>query len=140
MADLTITAADVALSQNTSLVTDIFQSGQAGIAPGKPVYFNTSDSKYKLADANETSPAEAPRAAAIALSYAGLNEYFFAVTRGKFILGATLAVGTVYVVSGNVGMIAPIADAASGWEITILGVATSTTVLDLQINASQASV
>lgn len=52
------------------------------------------------------------------------------------LVGATLAVGTVYIVSDTPGGIKPIADATAGDYITILGVASTATQLDLNIVAT----
>jgi hypothetical protein len=46
-------------------------------------------------------------------------------------VGATLVVGQVYVLSANAGNIAPVSDLATGWYTTILGIAISTTQLQM---------
>jgi len=51
-------------------------------------------------------------------------------------LGATLAVGTVYAVSATKGAIAPIADISSTQFVTVLGIATTTALLDFQPSIS----
>jgi hypothetical protein len=45
-----------------------------------------------------------------------------------------LTPGTVYCLSGTPGGICPLADVTTGDDVIILGVALSTTVLDVQIN------
>ena len=52
---------------------------------------------------------------------------------GSIDLGATLTVGETYVVSTNVGAIAPIGDLTTGDYTKILGVATATDALKLGI-------
>lgn len=47
-------------------------------------------------------------------------------------IGTTVGIGDVYVASDTPGGIAPVADAASGWFVVIVGVATSTT--ELKVN------
>lgn len=51
-------------------------------------------------------------------------------------LGATLAVGTVYAVSATVGGICPVADILSTQFVSIIGIATTTALLDFQPSIS----
>jgi hypothetical protein len=53
---------------------------------------------------------------------------------------AVLTAGTIYVQSATAGGIAPAADLASGHHVTILGVATSTTNLEMCLTNSSATV
>lgn len=137
MADITVTAANVAVGAST-LRTKIVQFGEA-VTQGQVLYLSTSDSKYYKCDADAAASAIAE---CIALTPGSTNGYglvaIAATEPGKALvnLGATLAVGTVYAVSTTAGGIAPIADLASGDYITTLGVATTTALLDFQIAVS----
>ena len=138
MADISQTAANVALG-GANVPTRTVQFGEA-VTQGQPVYLSTTNSKYYQCDAND-GVAKAV-AAGIVITPAGIDGYGViavpASTPGKSLvnLGATLAVGTVYAVSATKGGVAPIADLSSGQFITVLGVATTTALLDLQIVVS----
>jgi hypothetical protein len=137
MADISQTAANVALG-GANVPTRIVQYGES-VTQGMPVYRSDADSKYYQCDANDTAAKAV--AAGIAISPGATNSYGVialpASGPGKSLvnLGATLAVGTAYAVSAK-GAIAPIADLGTGEYITILGVATTTALLDLQIVVS----
>lgn len=133
MAALSITAANVRVTQTSDIAIDLVEAGEDSIIPGKAVYLDTTVNKYKLADANLS--AAAAQAVGIAVSYADNTEYFHVLTRGVFNIGATLSAGTAYIVGDTAGSIHPIADAASGWSITVLGVATTASLINLQVNA-----
>jgi hypothetical protein len=51
-------------------------------------------------------------------------------------LGATLAVGTAYCVSATVGGIAPIGDITSTQFVSVIGIATTTALIDFQPSIS----
>ena len=121
MADLTQTPANV--KTNSDAVTSLVQAGEAGITAGMPVYQKSSDGKYYRADAND---ANAYQAKGVALTGAGLDEYFVVQTSGQMNLGATTVVGEIYIVSANVGKIAPTSDIATGWYPVIVGMASDT--------------
>jgi len=133
--DLTITVANLTLTQNTTLSTTILEAG-AAITPGVPVYFNTGDNQYHPAEAKETE--EKAKVAAIALTYAGDGEFFVAIQRGIFELGSALVIGKTYVISDTTGLITVDSDATTDWYKTVLGVATTVALLDLKINISGA--
>lgn len=133
MADITVTAANVKIgtSATTTLRTVLYGDT---ITQGQPVYSDTTDSdKYKRADADVLATAVA---AGVALTPGVSGDYGVIVTDGPFVPGATLTVGATYVVSTNPGGIAPIADLASGDFTTILGVATTAAILDLDLYVS----
>lgn len=136
MADITVTAANVAMGAST-LRTRVVQVGEA-VTQGQPGYLHT-DSKYYQTDADVAASSVA---AGVFLTAATTNGYALLALpdsepgRALVNLGATLAVGTVYAVSATKGGIAPIADLASGDYITVLGVAVTAALLDLQIVVS----
>jgi hypothetical protein len=135
MSDLSITAANVV--QLTGTPT----SGIAGaaITAGQEVYIDPTTQHYLLAKANSATVA-AQSASGIAMTSAAIGQPIFVATWGTYIVGATVTVGGVYVLSGaNAGGIAPIADLTSGWftQIALIGI-TSTTAKIVNIGAGVA--
>ncbi len=124
MANLSQTAANVAVGSAGTRI----RNGQAGesITQGQPVYL--SSNKYYRCDANVQAKS---RADGIALTPAATDGYFILQEGvGGFVnLGATLTVGETYVVSATVGAIAPIGDLTTGDYPCILGVATTTALM-----------
>ena len=131
MADISQTAANVAAGSSTTRV-QLVQAGEA-ITQGQPVYL-ASDGKYYQTDANDT--AVKAQAKGVAVSPASTDGYFLMAVDGLINLGATLAVGQVYVVSATKGAIAPYGDLTTNDYVTILGVATTTALLDINILVS----
>lgn len=132
MADLTITAASVVAGSGAITVT-----GTAGatITAGQVVYLDTADSKYKLADNNSaTELARTP--VGIALHGAALDQPLTILTSGPVTIGATMTAGVAYYLSDTPGGICPVADLLTGEYPSIIGIATSTTVLNVKIHAS----
>jgi hypothetical protein len=136
MADLTITASSVVAGSGAKKVTG---TAGASITAGQVVYEDTATSTYKLAD-NDSATAAVRSPAGIALHASSANQPLTILTKGPITIGATTAVGTVYCLSATAGGIAPVADMASGDYVTILGVGTSTTVIDVLIHESGAAV
>jgi hypothetical protein len=132
MADLSITAANVKLG-NTDTRIGVFTAGEA-LTQGQPVYLSSTDSKYYQTDANDG--AAKAEAKGIALTPASADGAFVLASDGLVNLGTTLTVGQIYVVSTTKGGIAPVGDLASTNYTTILGVATTTALLDIQIQIS----
>lgn len=131
MADLTITAANV-----VSGSSDI-EHGTAGVAviAGQVVYKNGTTGKYELADADSaTAAVRSPRG--IALHAAAANQPLAIHKSGPITIGATLTAGTDYWLSGTAGGICPRADVATGEGVVLIGLATSTTVLDVAIKVT----
>jgi hypothetical protein len=126
MADLSQTAANVKLMSASSRVG----TGQAGegITQGQPIYQLNTDGKWYRCDANDGVVKAACRA--IALTPASTNGFIaFALPGADVDVGATLTVGQTYVVSANIGAIAPISDLAAASWVTPLGVAVAATTL-----------
>lgn len=125
MADLSQTAANVGLSAAGGQSRHV-QASEA-ITQGQPVY-KASSGKYTRCDADAEASAQV---AGIAMTPCATDEYFVMALPGSQVdLGATLTVGETYVVSTNVGAIAPIADLTTGDYTTILGTATAADQLD----------
>jgi len=132
MANLTQTAANVKAG-GSNTITRLIQFGES-VTQGMPVYKKASDGKYYKADANVTS-AEAA-AVGIALTPNATDGYGVIATSGLVDLGATLTLGETYYVSDSAGAIMPAADVSTGEYVTQLGIATTTALLQLSINAS----
>ena len=132
MADYSVTAASVVKTANTAISEGI---AGATITAGMAVYIDTSDSsKLKGCDADASASSVA---AGIALHGAANGQPLKYATSGNLTFNAAFAAGDCVVVSTTVGGVAPYADLASGDFVTILGIATSTTNLKIQINASE---
>lgn len=132
MADLTVTAANVVHDVNAT-----YGVGTAGVSitAGQLLYLDANTNTMKLAD-SITSLAVAS-CLGVALHAAASGQPIKYQTGGDINVGATLAVGTVYVVSGTVaGNIAPAADLATGWFTMVLGVAKSASILTLVLQGA----
>lgn len=129
MADLSITAANVVAGSGAKKTTGI---AGATITAGQPVYLDTADSKYKLADCDSaTAAVRSP--AGIALHAASANQPLTIHRSGPLTIGATVTAGVAYYLSATPGGICPVADLASGDYPVILGIATSASVIDIDI-------
>jgi hypothetical protein len=127
MADVTITAASV-LQVNG--IADQYLAGET-LTQGQPFYVLAADNKAYKADNNAAAAAAAVKG--IALNCASAGQPVRGQRNGQITIGGTLVKGTIYVLSATAGGIAPAADLASGNRVSILGVASSTTVLDLSL-------
>lgn len=135
MSDLSITAANVLPGTDAAM-----KHGWAGetITAGQTVYKKASDGKYYKADNNAgTSEARTPKG--VALNGASAGQPITIQESGDITIGATLTAGTAYFQSGTAGGICAAADLTTGMYPTSLGIAKSTTVLDLNITASGVS-
>lgn len=131
MTDLTITATSVVKSTGSKTKTGI---AGAAITAGQVVYVDTGDSnKIKVVD-SDSATALAREVAGIALNGASSGQPVTYQWDGRITVGATVAVGTIYVASDTAGGIMPAADLETGDYTSILGIAVSTTELDLQIH------
>jgi len=130
MADITITAANVAGTSNS--VARLVQAGET-MTQGKACYLKSSDQKYWLADANAEATAEV---IGVALTPAAADGYFYLQTSGNLIAGGTVAVGQTYVLSETAGGIAVESDIGTGVYVTIIGIGISTTQIALDIQIS----
>lgn len=126
MADLTITAANV-LGFGTK------KEGTAGatITAGQAL-MKATDGDLEPASDDSVENADC---VGIALIGASSGQPVLYQKAGNINLGATLAVGKVYVLSSS-GGIAPVDDVAGGEFVTVLGVAISTSQLKQQMIVS----
>lgn len=132
MADLTITATSVAAQGGAKI-----RHGTAGAAvtAGQVVYLDESAGTWKLAD-NDSATAAARSPRGIALNGAASGQPLAVHLEGPITIGATLTAGVAYYLSSAPGGICPVADLATGDYPTIVGIATSTTVLDVKFHES----
>ena len=131
MTDLSITAANVVADPSATRTTG--QAGEA-ITAGKAVYLDPTTKKWQLADSNSATAA-AKRAGGIALNGAALNQPVSVATAGDVTIGATVTAGSAYYLSETPGGIQPAADLASGEAVCLIGLAKSTSVLAIGIQA-----
>lgn len=118
MADLTITPANVGIVEKAA-VTRTVQVAEA-VTAGAALYVVAASGKYGLADVTTSAK---QTVAAIALTGGGTDEYIVALfPTSKVDIGATVAVGTIYVLSAA-GAISPAADLTTGDYVSIIGVA-----------------
>lgn len=132
MADLTITAANVLSGTGARIVY-----GTAGVAltAGQVVYLDEATNSYKLSDSNSATAAVRD-VDGIALHAAAAGQPIAVHTRGPLTIGATLVAGQTYALSETPGGIQPVADLGSGEYPTIIGMAISTTVLNVHIQSA----
>lgn len=131
MADLVITPANVVAGSNAT--NDSGLAGEA-IAAGKAVFKSPTTNKWMLAKSN-AGEAVARRATGIALNAAAANQPVDVQKSGDITLGAVLTPGTAYYLSDTSGGICPVADVGTGENVCLLGLAKSTTVLAIDIQA-----
>lgn len=131
MADLTLTAANVLAAADTS--TRLGTAGET-LAAGKVLYFDSATSTYKLADSNGAAALRSP--VGIALNGAAAGQPVLVALSGPVTLGAVLTAGVAYYLSDTPGGICPVADVGTGEYATILGIAATTSVLNLKIQES----
>ena len=126
MAALSQTAANVGIGSAGTSIRKVQAGGS--ITQGNPVYFNT-DSKYYRTDSNAS--AVTAKAVGIALTPASADGYFVMQEGpgGLVNLGATLSVGETYCVGSTAGQIVPIGDLTTGDYPCILGIATTTALI-----------
>lgn len=134
MAALTITAADVGY---VSGPTKVVQVGEA-VAQGEPLRELTSDGKYYLCNHTTTTDGGA---SLVALTPASSDGYVVAAAATAVIdIGATVAIGTCYVVGPTDGDINPLGDLATGDFVTVIGHAVSTSDIKLTFDRLEVAV
>lgn len=131
MADITITAANVLAQSGAQTV-----QGQAlaAVTAGQVVYRDATTQKFGLADNNGATATRTP--VGIALNGAAADQPLSVLTFGSIAIGGTLTAGVAYYLSDTPGGICPVADLASGETATLIGIATSSSILKVDINPS----
>lgn len=128
MADLTITAASVLAGTNATITRGI---AGATITAGQAVYLDEATTgEWLLADSDSATVAARGSARfGIALNGASDGQPLAVQTGGNITIGATVVAGVAYYLSDTPGGICPFADLATGDYVTLVGIATSTTVI-----------
>lgn len=128
MAAISITAANVATSTGAVTKTGIW--GET-VTAGQAVYLKAADGRWWLAKADAASTDEV---AGIALSGGAAGQPGAIQTRGIITIGATVVVGTVYLLSAVAGgAIVPEIDITTGGYVTMLGTALTAGTIELNI-------
>lgn len=126
MANVTITAANVVADGTATTETGI---AGAAVTQGQAVYKDAATNTFKLSDNDLTG---AKNFYGIALNAAASGQPLTVAKEGKVTIGGTLVAGTTYAVSATAGAICPQADLTTGNAVLVIGIATSTTVLDIK--------
>lgn len=122
MADISQTSTSVIAGSNAKR---IFKVCGGTVSAGQPVYLDGSGTVQR-ADANAS--ATTATVLGIAEQSGAIGQRISILTEDDDLtIGATVAIGDVLIASSTAGGIAPVADLASGWYCTVLGVAKSTT-------------
>ncbi|TIV48089.1 MAG: hypothetical protein E5V96_00315 [Mesorhizobium sp.] len=129
MADLVITAASVVAGSNAE--TETGAAGEA-ITAGQAVYRSSTTKKLMKADSNGAS-AEIRTPIGIALNGGALDQPIKFQKSGNVTIGAVLTPGVAYYLSDTPGGICPVADIGAGEYVCLIGLATSASVLALDI-------
>jgi hypothetical protein len=132
MADIAITAASVLAGANADI--NRLHNAGATITAGQAVYLEGATKTWKLADSNGAS-AEIKTADGFALNGASAGQPLAVQASGDITIGGTLTAGVAYYLSATPGAICPVADVGSGDNVCLLGLAKSTTVLGIDIQA-----
>lgn len=132
MAALSITAASVLMSANGKSADGI---AGAAITAGQVLYKDAADSnKLKLADAD--GAAALRNVCGIALNSAAAGQPVeYCIKDPALVIGATITIGYVAILSSTAGGIAPVADGVNPSEMIILGVGVSTTAMACNFTA-----
>lgn len=130
MADVVITASAIIAGAGASIDRN-YNAGEA-ITQGKVVYLQDSTKKLFLADSNAPTPPEIRRPYGIALN-ASSPDQPLAVLRGGPLTMSGLTANTAYYLSDTPGGICPEADVGTLETQVFLGLATSATNMNVNI-------
>lgn len=132
MADLSVTPANVVTySTDPAAVTLTGTAGET-ITAGQSLYMSATNLLMK---ADDTTAAKAA-CVGVALNGGAINQPIQYVTGGGYNPGAAVSVGLAYGVSDTAGGIALISERGSADFQTILGIATTTSRINVRINQS----
>lgn len=131
MSALSITAANVAWISGTKNTS--YNAG-AAIAAGQPVYLDAATNTIKVCDADASAATADCFGVAISTGVSG--QPVTVQTDGTLTIGGTMTLGEVYFLGTTAGALIPAADLANPARTTIVGVATSTTVMTLKLYTS----
>lgn len=122
--DLSITSTSVVPGSN-AIIRDAVAG--AAITAGQVVYKSASDGKLYLADADSGTAAIRDAVGIAINSGAAGARVNYVIEDDDLTIGATVSNGAVYVLSATAGGLAPLADATTGWYVTVLAVGKSST-------------
>jgi hypothetical protein len=126
MADLSPSASTVTWVSGTR---PLIGTAGATFVPGQPVYLDTTTNTYKLADADTDTESVV---AGVTLDSAISGRPFLLAPPGAVInIGATVVLGTIYVLSINAGGIAPWADIGTGDYPVVLFIGATSNLVEL---------
>lgn len=132
MADLTITSANVVKGSGAKVTQGTLG---ATVTAGQVLYLDSTTGTYKLADCDSaTAAVRSP--AGIALNGGASGQPVDVLISGPVTIGATVTGGVAYYLSPTAGGICPVADLMSGDYPTIVGIATSASVLNVKFHES----
>ncbi len=132
MADYSITVASV-LPGSGATVKQV--TSGATVTAGKGVVRDPATNKWVLADSNHATAAlRVP--GGISLNGASDGQPMAVLTDGPITLGAVLTAGVGVYASDTPGGLCPVADVGSGERSVLVGMAASTTVLNVDIQDS----
>lgn len=134
MADIVITAANVIAGAGATI---LHGSAGATATAGQAVVRNAAG-QYVLSDADGATPA-LKNVTGITLNGASANQPLSVLKDGPITIGGTLTPGASYWLSATPGGICPDADVGAGENAILIGVATSATVLLVNITNSGAA-
>lgn len=126
MADLTITAANVVKYDGAETATET--AGEA-ITAGQTLFRHTDGKLYKAKDDTVAHAASV----GVALNNAGANQPVTYIKAGDYNPGAVVAIGTFYGVTDTFGGLGPISDRGTGDYVTVIGYATATDKIHVDI-------
>ncbi len=132
MADLSVTAASVAAAN--AATNKVTGTAGATITAGQALYLDSTTDTLKLTDNDDTTATAA--IVGVSLHGASSGQPITYATGGAVTFNAALTAGLIYCTSSTAGGIAPSADNATSDTIGIIGYASSTTNMVLQIKAT----
>lgn len=129
MAVLLITATEVGPGETTATCS-IVQVGES-IITGQLGYYDSTTDRYLKSDASDPDKG----AEGMFLNNGDTDEYVMFISKGRVRLGTILSVGETYVAGSAIaGTTQPIADLVSTDYVTHIGVAETTSILNISIN------
>jgi hypothetical protein len=127
MADLVITAANV-LQASGNVEVGV---AAGTLTAGQSIYKSATTGQWNTAQCDGTADEAGFTAFGIAAHASSAGQPIVVIKDGTFNPGATVVVGTQYVISAATGKIAPSTDLVSTNKITILGRATTSALIDM---------
>jgi hypothetical protein len=107
----------------------------ATVSAGQPVYKDVADSKWKLADSNDT----AAKASVVGIAVTpGVDAGGAIIAKGGSIVlvGTTMTVGKPYYVGATAGSLVPESDLTTGDYVSKVGTASSATEMIIGLEAT----